>query len=75
MKITIESTARIVTLNGIPPRTWEGTTDAGVLVICYVARINPQTHDPDILAVFEAELRQCAAPTPEAAAIPLRLLI
>jgi hypothetical protein len=75
MKITIESTTKTVTLNGIPARIWEGTTEAGVLVICYVARISPQTHDPDILAVFNVELRQSALPSPEAAAIPLRLIL
>jgi hypothetical protein len=74
-KIAIESIAKIVTLNDVvPARIWEGTADAGVVAICYVVRISPRTHDPDALAVFDAELRQTAAPTPEAAAIPLRFI-
>ena len=30
MKITIENTDKIVTLNGVPARIWEGKTDSGI---------------------------------------------
>lgn len=58
MKITIESTDKIVKLNGLPARIWEGQTDSGVPVICYVSLISPQTHDPEVNARFERELRE-----------------
>jgi hypothetical protein len=76
MKITIESTARVVTLNGvIPARVWQGATEAGVPVVCFLTRISPQTDDPAAIAVFDAELSACAAPSPEIEAIPLRLIL
>jgi hypothetical protein len=39
MKVTIESTSKIVELNGVPARVWEGTTDSGIKVHCFVTRI------------------------------------
>jgi hypothetical protein len=58
MKITIESTDKIVQLNGVPARIWEGQTDSGVPVLCYVSLISPQTHDREVNAQFERELRE-----------------
>lgn len=58
MKITIESTDRIAKLNDTPVRIWQGQTESGVPVICYVNLIIPQTHDPDANAQFERELRE-----------------
>lgn len=39
MKITIESTDKIVYLNGIPARIWEGETASGICVHCFITRI------------------------------------
>ena len=39
MKITIESTSKIVSLNGIPARIWEGETENGIKVHCFISRI------------------------------------
>lgn len=39
MKITIESTTKVVEVNGVPARIWEGATDIGIPVYCYVTRI------------------------------------
>lgn len=62
MKITLEPTATIDTVAGkIPARIWEGTTDAGVPVKAWVAVIQPQTHDPDVLAEFERWLKEVPA--------------
>ncbi len=75
MKITISSTEQLVTLNGVPARIWEGRTDSGTPVRCFVTRISPQTHDPVALAAFEAELQECDAPKVEVGAINLRLVL
>jgi hypothetical protein len=56
MKITIQNTDKIVELNGVPARIWEGETDSGVPVICHVSLISPQTHDHEANAQFEREL-------------------
>lgn len=82
MRITLESTDRVVALTvagdgygrEVPGRVWEGTTDSGVPIVAVVTRI--AAHKDADLAQFEAELRECRAPSPMAVeAIPLRLIL
>jgi hypothetical protein len=73
MKITVESTSKLVFLNGMQCRIWEGVTERGVKVHCNVPRIAVQ-EDQD-LAQFEAELREQRKPSAEVDAIPLRLIL
>lgn len=80
MKITIENTGKIVELDGqafksVPARIWEGETESGVPVICFITRIIPRTHDEAVNAQFAAELREEKTPTPYAQGIPLRMFI
>lgn len=73
MKITIENTEKIVNLDGVPARLWEGQSETGVNVICYVTRIavaEGENHEQ-----FRKELNEQRAPSPEVEAIPLRLII
>jgi hypothetical protein len=61
VKITIESTTKIVTVvqNGceVQSRIWEGVTESGIPVHCYIARIAaPIAAD---LRQFDAELQAC----------------
>lgn len=73
MKVVLESTTKLVELNGVPARLWSGTTDSGLEVHAFVTRIcTPRDCDQ---AQFQAELRECAAPRPEIEAIPLRLVL
>ena len=73
MKIAIESTTKIVHLNGVPARIWEGQTASGIPVHCYVTRIAVKK---DInCSEFERELQEHAAPSPEIMAIPARLIL
>jgi hypothetical protein len=60
MRITIESTERIVELNGTPARIWEGETAAGVKVVCLVAQIAARTDQDQ--SELEADLQECHAP-------------
>ena len=53
MKITIESTEKIVTLNGIDCRVWEGETERGIKLHCFIPRIGV-ARDQD----FEQELKE-----------------
>lgn len=78
MKVILESTARLVTLetadgDRLPARVWEGVTANGVRVHAYVTRI--AVHKDDDAAEFERDLLECADPSPAVAALPARLLI
>ena len=74
MKITLESTSRIVQVNGVPARVWQGTTASGVRVVCLVTRIAVETGQDTSL--FERELEEHAAPRSDAVeAFPLRLIL
>lgn len=73
MKITIESTSKTVELNGVPARIWEGTTESGIKVHCFVTRIAAPA-DAD-LSQFDRELQEHAAPSNAMCVYPLRMLI
>ena len=73
MKMTIESTTEIVNADGIDCRVWEGTTEGGVKVICLIPRIAVQIGQD--MTQFEAELRECRAPTALPQAFPLKLIL
>jgi len=63
MKITIESTTQIVDLNnGVQARIWEGTTESGIAVHCFVTRIAVHKHDD--ASQFERELQTHRPPSP-----------
>jgi len=73
MKITLESTTKVVTLNGVPARLWEGHTVAGIPVHAYITRIAADAGADQ--TEFERELEDCVPPTPDVAALPARLLL
>jgi hypothetical protein len=84
MKITIESTSKIVDQQVgreiFPARVWQGETESGIPVQCFITRIAPEIpqSDPEIdvlTAEFEQELKRQAAPRPSVKAIPLRLIL
>ena len=56
MKLRIEPTDKIETIEGAPCRKWEGVTDAGTPVHVWVRMLSPQTHDAEVLKVFDKEL-------------------
>ncbi len=78
MKITIESTSRIITLRtptgNVEARLWEGTTTSGIAVHCLISRIAVSKSDDN--AQFEAELIEQRAPSAESSqAFPLRMIL
>lgn len=77
MKITIESTSRVVTLSDgkgeVPARIWEGETPGGVKVICFVTRI--AVKEGQDMAQFKRDLAEQRTPSAEAESFPLRLII
>lgn len=73
MHILIHSTTKIVTINGVPARIWEGRTHNGVRIHCYITRIAVDK-DQDA-SEFERELQEHEPPSVEVQAIPLKLII
>ncbi len=76
MKLTIESTSKIVALNGVPARMWEGQTETGIPVHAYVTRIAVKEGRPGSDYVqFETELQEQRKPSADIEAIPLRMIL
>lgn len=57
MKLTLEPTDRIESVQGTPCRVWKGTTEEGTEILAWIATVQPQTQDPEQLAAFERALR------------------
>jgi len=74
MKITIESTTKVVELNGVPARIWEGQTESGIKVHCYITRVAIDKEEKRNKQ-FKKELQECRVPSAEIQAIPLRLIL
>lgn len=84
MKITIESTAKIVEMvehgHAIKARVWQGETDSGIPVQCFVVRVAPEilASDPrigELTAEFDRDLMRQADVRATVDAIPLRIII
>jgi hypothetical protein len=73
MKITISSTTKTVQINGVRARIWEGHTESGIPVHCYVSRVAVPTDQDQ--TQFQRELQEHQAPSAEVNAIPLRLIL
>lgn len=74
MKLIIESTSKIVQLNGIPARVWEGETASGVKVHCFITRVAIDK-DEKRADEFERELMEQKPPSASIASFPLSLII
>lgn len=74
MKLTIESTTRVISVNGVQARVWEGTSEAGVPVYLAVTRVAvPESADQ---SQFAKELQAHKAPSDAAVlCFPLRMVI
>jgi hypothetical protein len=84
MKITIESTDKTVLLatdtGDVPARMWQGETESGIPVFCFITRICPEVlpghpRFDEAIAEFEAELRACVPARPAVEAFDMRLII
>jgi hypothetical protein len=71
MKMTIESTTRVVKVNGLEARVWQGTSERGVPVVCCITRIGVDRGADN--SQFEAELKEHKPPG--AMAIDVRFFI
>lgn len=73
MKITIQSTTKIVETNGIACRIWEGKTEKGIEVQVLIPRIAVLADQN--CSEFEADLQEHAAPKALVSAFPARLIL
>jgi hypothetical protein len=73
MTMTISSTTKIVSLDGMECRVWEGQTERGVPVHCFIPRVAVRNGLDS--SQFEAELLEQRAPSAEVEAIPLRMIL
>ena len=75
MKITLESTSQVVTINDkLAARVWEGETVSGIKVQAIIPRIAAK--DDQDLSQFAAELVECRPPSVDALkAFPARMVL
>lgn len=73
MTITVRNTTKIVEMNGVPCRIWEGATESGIPVHCFIVRI--AAHRDLDQSQFEAELQETRAPSAAVQAYPMRLVL
>lgn len=73
MKVTFESTEKIVEINGVPARVWEGTTEKGIPCHAFITRV--AVDKKENATEFERDLQEHKAPSAEIQAIPLRMII
>lgn len=73
MEVQLTSTSKIVNLNGVPARVWEGHTAKGIACHAYITRI--AVADELDAAEFEKELLVQAPPSAAIAAIPLSMIL
>jgi len=74
MKITIESTTKIVELNGVPARIWEGETETGIKVHCFITRIAIEKNEPRA-DEFNNDLQKQKPPTAAIEAYSYRMFL
>lgn len=85
MKITIESTSKLVELQIgggqalVPARVWEGTTEHGTPVFCFVTRIAPTIPEAEltgaVLEEFAKDLLEQKTPSPAVRALDMRYIL
>ncbi len=73
MKITVESTTKIVEVNGTPARIWQGTTAAGIPITALITSVAVDREQDQ--AEFDADLTEHAAPTVAVGHWPAVMLI
>lgn len=73
MKVTLQNTTKMVELNGVPARIWEGTTESGIKVHAFITRIACD-RDAD-QEEFQKDLKKCIQPSLEIDSYPSRLML
>ena len=76
MLLQIESTTKVVEVNGVPARVWEGVTDSGIKVHCFITRVAVgEQEDGSVHERFKQELQVCKKRSADIEAYPLRMIL
>ncbi|TXH51299.1 MAG: hypothetical protein E6Q97_18570 [Desulfurellales bacterium] len=76
MKVSLESTNRMIEINGVPARVWEGTTESGCRVFAAIAQVAHHKDDDPKAFEFERDLTPHKPASPRAIECwPLRMVI
>lgn len=75
MRLTLEPTDKIQSVDGVPHRVWKGETEKGVPVLAYIRAVSPQTHDEAANAEFARELQELPKPRREGITFDMRFII
>jgi len=73
MKITITSTTKLTTIEGVPCRIWEGVTERGVPCHVFVHRLAVR-NEGVLCEEFDRELKETYPPAAEIIPLPFFLL-
>jgi len=73
MTVTLTSTSKVVKLNGVPARIWEGYTQSGIKIHCFITRV--AVNKDEDTEQFELELQQCSAPSNDVQGYPMSLIL
>lgn len=73
MHVVLSPTSKIVLLDGVPARVWEGKTERGVPVHAFITRLAVDRNDDT--TELERALVEQRAPSAVVEAIPARLLL
>lgn len=73
MKATINSTEKIVTINGVPARLWQGESENGIKFHAFITRVAVEKEAD--CSEFEKELQECEPMKAEFEAFPTRMII
>jgi hypothetical protein len=75
MKVTLSPEPTITKVEGVPCREWTGTDEHGTPVRAFIRCISPETHDPEALARFDAELNALPQADKQAVMFDLRFVV
>lgn len=75
MKLTLEPTAEIASVDGAPARVWKGTSDAGVEVKAWIRCVQAQTDDEAKLKAFDVALQALPQPKHELVSFDMRFAL
>ncbi len=73
MEIKLHNTTKIVEVNGVPARIWEGETESGIRVYAFITRIAVDKESDQ--EAFLKELEECRPPSADMQGFPLRLIL
>ncbi len=72
--MTIESTSKIVEVNGVPCRMWEGESEHGIPCHCFITRVAVDKDEPKA-EEFKIDLQEHKPPSAALYVYPLRMII